>query len=145
MTANSGCMWSASSGKKNKFGHFLVVVQLIHRLTQADISSLVLFSIAWWSGTQPRTVDKWKDCLRQKISHAKTSPFRLDRILLWLGCMFHMVVTSDPDAIYDVMMRRFEAAYLPLPQIMGSILIMDEISQVSMFQCQGGGKSHTQI
>ena len=24
--------------KKNKFGHFLVVVQLIHRLTQADIS-----------------------------------------------------------------------------------------------------------
>ena len=28
----------ASSGKKNKFGHFLVVVQLIHRLTQADIS-----------------------------------------------------------------------------------------------------------
>ena len=29
---------SASSGKKNKFGYFLVVVQLIHRLTQSDIS-----------------------------------------------------------------------------------------------------------
>ena len=27
-----------SRGKKNKFGHFLVVVQLIHRLMQADIS-----------------------------------------------------------------------------------------------------------
>ena len=29
---------SPRSGKKNKFGHFLVIVQLIHRLTQADIS-----------------------------------------------------------------------------------------------------------
>ena len=29
----------ASSGKKNKFGHLLIVVQLIHRLVQADISS----------------------------------------------------------------------------------------------------------
>ena len=27
----------SSSGKRNKFVHFLVVVQLIHRLTQADI------------------------------------------------------------------------------------------------------------
>ena len=29
-----------SSGKNNKFGHFLVVVQLIHKLTQADIPLL---------------------------------------------------------------------------------------------------------
>ena len=28
----------SSSGKKNKFGHFLVVVQLIHKLMLADIS-----------------------------------------------------------------------------------------------------------
>ena len=31
-------MLCASRGKKNKFGHFLVVVQLIHRLMQAEIS-----------------------------------------------------------------------------------------------------------
>ena len=30
--------WGTSSGKKDKFGHFVVVVQLIHRLAQADIS-----------------------------------------------------------------------------------------------------------
>ena len=30
-------MWWTSSGKKNKFNHFLVVVQVINRLTQADI------------------------------------------------------------------------------------------------------------
>ena len=30
---------SSSGGKKNKFGHFLVVVQLIHRLTQADCTT----------------------------------------------------------------------------------------------------------
>ena len=30
--------WWPSSGEKNKFGRFLVVVQLIHRLTQADSS-----------------------------------------------------------------------------------------------------------
>ena len=30
----------ASSGKKNKFGHFFVVVQLIHRLTRANTSSV---------------------------------------------------------------------------------------------------------
>ena len=29
---------NTGSGKKNKFGHFLVFVELIHRLTQADIS-----------------------------------------------------------------------------------------------------------
>ena len=35
----SGCdVWWPSSGKKSKFGHFLVAVQPIHRLTQADIS-----------------------------------------------------------------------------------------------------------
>ena len=36
---------SASSGRKNKFGHFLVVVQLIHRLMQADISCRTMASL----------------------------------------------------------------------------------------------------
>ena len=31
-------MLKSSIGKRNKFGHFMVVVQLIHRLRQADIS-----------------------------------------------------------------------------------------------------------
>ena len=35
----------SSSGKKNKFGHFLVVLQLIHRLTQEDISCTISFVI----------------------------------------------------------------------------------------------------
>ena len=35
----------SSSGKKNKFGHVLGVVQLIHRLIQADISCAAM---AWW-------------------------------------------------------------------------------------------------
>ena len=36
-----------SSGKKNKFGNFVVVVQLIHRLTQADVSCTTTYKLTY--------------------------------------------------------------------------------------------------
>ena len=56
-----------------------------------------------------------------------------------------MVVASDPDAIYDVVIRRFEAAYLALPRLMDSIIFVYEISHLLDIETWTPGKSHPRL
>ena len=65
---------SPSRGKKNKFGHFLVVVQLILRLTQADISCTAMARLFFFPlhGSHPAVACSFtRSCLFSAISRPR--------------------------------------------------------------------------